>query len=53
MGINVLQELSAEQTKFKAKITEDRFKYKNQRPCNKSILIMVCRRTSRGRRTGT
>ena len=29
MGVNVLQELSAEQTKFKAKITEDRFKYKN------------------------
>ena len=29
MGVNVLQELSAEQMKFKAEITEDRFKYKN------------------------
>lgn len=29
MGVNVLQELSTEQAKFKAKITEDRFKYKN------------------------
>ena len=29
MGVNVLQELSAEQAKFKAEITEDRFKYKN------------------------
>lgn len=29
MGVNVLQALSAEQTKFKDKITEDRFKYKN------------------------
>ena len=28
MGVNVLQELSAEQAKFKAEITEDRFKYK-------------------------
>ena len=29
MGVNVLQELSAEQTKFKAEMTEDRFRYKN------------------------
>lgn len=29
MGVNVLQELSAEQAKFKAEITEDRFKYKS------------------------
>ena len=29
MGVNVLQELSAEQAKFKAEMTEDRFRYKN------------------------
>ena len=27
MGVNVLQELSAEQAKFKAEMTEDRFRY--------------------------
>ena len=29
MGVNAIQVLAAEQTKFKAEITEDRFKYKN------------------------
>lgn len=29
MGVNVIQELAAEQQKIKAEITEDRFKYKN------------------------
>lgn len=29
MGVDVLQKLSAEQAKFKAEITEDRFRYKN------------------------
>ena len=29
MGVNVLQELSAEQMKFKAEIMKDKFKYKN------------------------
>lgn len=29
MGVNVLQELSAEQMTFKAEITEDKFKYRN------------------------
>lgn len=29
MGVNVLQELSAEQARFREEIIEDRFKYKN------------------------
>lgn len=46
MGVNVLQELSAEQMKFKAEITEDRFKYKtmfwiyHRRSMNQSFCLI-------------
>jgi hypothetical protein len=46
MGVNVLQELSAEQTKFKAEMTEDRFRYKNHvldlsQPINEPKFLLV------------